>query len=432
MKHRILIIGSGGREHAFAWKMSQSSKAEQIFVAPGNAGTAQVATNIDISVTDFDKLGQFCKEKNISLVVVGPEVPLVEGIRDYFQKHPDLRKILLIGPGKKGAQLEGSKDFSKSFMQRHAIPTAASKTFVASQLEDGLAYLEHHALPVVLKADGLAAGKGVIIASTTEEAKETLRDMLEGAKFGEASHKVVIEEYLQGIELSVFVLTDGTHYLTLPSAKDYKRIGEGDTGPNTGGMGAVSPVPFANTSFMQKVETRIIKPTIEGLAQENIPYTGFVFIGLMNVAGEPYVIEYNARMGDPETEAVLPRIQNDLVEILDACATGKLNEIELRTDPRTATTLVLVAGGYPEQYEKGRPILGLERSKEVLVFHAGTKLDNGQVVTNGGRVLALTAYGPDIKKSLALNNKAAEAIEWEGKYYRRDIGLDLLRTSGSN
>ncbi len=431
MKHRILIIGSGGREHAFAWKMAQSPRAEKIFVAPGNAGTAQVATNVEIGVTDFEQLGQFCKANNISLVVVGPEVPLVEGICDYFQKHPDLRNILLIGPGQKGAQLEGSKDFSKNFMQRHSIPTAASRTFMAHQLEEGLAYLENHTLPIVLKADGLAAGKGVIIATSLTEAQATLRDMLAGAKFGEASHKVVIEEYLQGIELSVFVLTDGKHYLTLPEAKDYKRIGEGDTGPNTGGMGAVSPVPFANTAFMQKVEERITKPTVAGLAHENIPYTGFIFVGLMNVGGEPYVIEYNARMGDPETEAVLPRIQNDLVEVLDACGRGKLNEIELRTDPRTATTVVLVAGGYPDGYEKGHPIHGLDRSKEVLVFHAGTKKVNEQVLTNGGRVLALTAYGPDIKKSLALNNKAAEAIDWEGKYYRHDIGLDLLKTTGS-
>lgn len=428
MQLNILIVGSGGREHAFAWKIAQSPLCHKLFVAPGNAGTAQIAKNVDIAVTDFAKLGQLCQNEDINLVVVGPEVPLVEGVRDYFAAQENLKHIALVGPDKTGAQLEGSKDFSKNFMHKYGIPTAASRTFTDQELEAGLEYLATHPTPVVLKADGLAAGKGVIIAETTAHAQETLKDMLAGKKFGDASAKVVIEEFLQGIELSVFVLTDGRNYKVLPEAKDYKRIGEGDTGPNTGGMGAVSPVPFADAAFMSKVEERIIKPTINGLREENINYIGFIFIGLMNVGGEPYVIEYNARMGDPETEVVVPRIASDVAELLYAAATGKLKETSLEIDPRTATTVVMVAGGYPDQYEKGHQISGLEHPEDVLIFHAGTRMDEeGHVLTNGGRVLTATAFGTNIAEALQKSNKIAEKITWKNKYYRRDIGLDLLK-----
>lgn len=423
----ILILGSGGREHTLTWKIKQSPLAEKIFVAPGNAGTAQIATNVALSLSDFPSIGKFALENKIDLIVVGPEAPLVDGVVDYFKKESSLKNILIVGPGKTGAQLEGSKDFSKNFMVKHGIPTAASRTFTAPQIEEGLKYLETHSLPVVLKADGLAAGKGVIIAQSVEEAKATLKEMLIAKKFGEASARVVIEQYLDGIEMSAFVLTDGKDYVLLPEAKDYKRIGEGDQGPNTGGMGAVSPVPFADREFMEKVERQVIQPTVNGLKSESIPYTGFIFFGLMNVNGDPFVIEYNARLGDPETEVIIPRVQNDLVELLVAAARGELSGVKVAFDPRTATTIMLVAGGYPEAYDKGKVISGLDTVSEVLVFHAGTSLDPAQkVVTNGGRVMALTAFGSDIRDALKKSNAAADKIVWEKKYFRRDIGLDLL------
>ncbi|SDL99796.1 phosphoribosylamine--glycine ligase [Catalinimonas alkaloidigena] len=427
MQHNILVVGSGGREHTLAWKLAQSSQCENLYVAPGNAGTSQIAKNVSIAATDFEKLGQFCFEREITLLIVGPEQPLVEGIRDYFQQHKNLSGVGIIGPDAAGAQLEGSKDFSKQFMQRYQIPTAASQTFTAEQLDEALAYVAQQTPPIVLKADGLAAGKGVIITDEVAVAQDTLREMLVDRKFGDASSKVVIEQFLRGIELSVFVLTDGKSYRILPEAKDYKRIGEKDTGPNTGGMGAVSPVPFADNGFLGKVETRVIQPTLAGLKKEGIDYRGFIFIGLMNVNGDPYVIEYNVRMGDPETEVVIPRLKNDLVEVMEAVAEQRLDEITLEVDPRTATTVMLVAGGYPEKYEKGDVISGLEGLKQTLVFHAGTRQnENEEVVTNGGRVLSITALGDSIPEALEKSNAAAEAITWKGKYYRKDIGLDLL------
>ena len=423
----ILIIGSGGREHAIAWKIKQSPKCKNLFVAPGNAGTSSVATNVNIGVSDFEKLGIFSLEKNIDLILVGPEVPLVEGIVDYFKSTEKLKNIYIIGPDKIGAQLEGSKDFSKNFMAKYGIPTAASRTFIASELEQGLAYLDTHDLPIVLKADGLAAGKGVIIAQSKAEAKQTLKEMLADKKFGEASSKVVIEQFLDGIELSVFALSDGKNYIILPEAKDYKRIGEGDTGPNTGGMGAVSPVPFANKEFMAKVEERIIIPTVEGLKKEGIHYVGFIFFGLIKVKGEPFVIEYNARMGDPETEVVMPRIESDFVDILVAAAKQELDKTEIKFRKEAATTIMLVAGGYPEEYEKGDEISGLDQIKDVIAFHAGTKLnEQGKVVSNGGRVIALTAYGENFEKALEKSKTAAELVTWKNRYYRKDIGFDLL------
>ncbi|HVD97854.1 MAG TPA: phosphoribosylamine--glycine ligase [Cytophagaceae bacterium] len=424
----ILIIGSGGREHAIAWKIRQSIKTRHLFVAPGNAGTALLATNVDIGVTEFKKLGEFSLEHDIQLIVVGPEVPLVEGIVNYFRSIAELRHILIVGPDKVGAQLEGSKDFSKKFMERHGIPTAASKTFTPENLTEGLAYLDNHSLPIVLKADGLAAGKGVIISNSKEESKEVLKEMITDKKFGDASTKVVIEQFLDGIEVSVFAITDGKNYHILPEAKDYKRIGEGDTGPNTGGMGAVSPVSFANAEFMQKVEERIIKPTINGLQQEGIDYVGFIFFGLINVKNEPYVIEYNARMGDPETEVVIPRIESDLVELLLAAAKKELDQVTLKISKKAATTVMLVAGGYPEEYEKGNPISGLDKVKDVLAFHAGTKPGNdGAVLSNGGRVIALTAIGDTIEEALNKSKAAAELVTWKDRYYRKDIGFDLMK-----
>lgn len=426
----ILILGAGGREHALAWKIKQSPLCTRLFVAPGNAGTRDVATNVAIGVNDFPAILDFVLQENIELVVVGPEEPLVRGIRDAFEARKDLQHILIVGPGRAGAQLEGSKDFSKQFMQRHRIPTARYQTFTPEQLEEGLEYIDEQPLPIVLKADGLAAGKGVIIAQSYKEAHETLTDMLANQKFGNASSRVVIEQFLDGIELSVFVLTDGKTYKILPEAKDYKRIGEGDTGPNTGGMGAVSPVSFADSEFMQKVEERIIRPTVYGLQQENIPYIGFIFFGLIKVKNEPYVIEYNARLGDPETEVVVPRIQSDLVGLLVATAQGKLADQRIQFVPRIATTVMLVSGGYPGDYQKGKLISDLHKAENVLVFHAGTKLnEQNRVITDGGRVMALTAYGADIRQALAKSNQAAERIQWDGKYYRRDIGLDLLRIS---
>lgn len=423
----ILILGSGGREHAFAWKIAQSSHCEKLYVAPGNAGIAQVATNVTLALNDFDAIAAFALDKNIDLVLVGPEAPLVEGIKNYFVDTPRLQHVKVIGPDKQGAMLEGSKDFSKSFMQKHGIPTAQSQTFTRATLSEGLTYLETQSLPIVLKADGLAAGKGVIISETLEHAQATLKEMLMEQKFGKASAKVVIEQFLKGIEMSAFIITDGKNYCLLPEAKDYKRIGEQDTGLNTGGMGAVSPVPFAKGDFMQKVEEKVIRPTIEGLKADGIRYTGFIFFGLMNVNGEPYVIEYNARMGDPETEVVLPRISSDLVQLLRATVEQKLNNFTLETDPRTAATVMLVSGGYPESYEKGKKMTGFEQAEDIILFHAGTKTnETEEIVTNGGRVISLTGFGEDIAQALDKCKAAAEKINFEGKYYRKDIGLDLL------
>ena len=426
----ILLLGSGGREHAFAWKISQSPLCDALFVAPGNAGTAEIATNLPFAFTDFGATAAAIRDHKIDLLLVGPEEPLVKGIVDYLRQQPDLSALRIIGPDAQGAQLEGSKDFSKSFMQRHGIPTATYQTFTAGTLTEGLAYVESHPLPIVLKADGLAAGKGVIIAETVAEAQNTLRAMLSEGKFGEAGNKVVVEQFLKGIELSVFVLTDGVNYKILPEAKDYKRIGEGDTGPNTGGMGAVSPVVFATEGFMRKVEDKVVKPTLAGLQQEGIRYVGFIFVGLMNTKSEPVVIEYNARMGDPETEVVLPRIQTDFVELLVAAADGELNKVNLQVSPQTAVTTVLVSGGYPDVYEKGKVISAFsDQVEEVTVFHAGTVALNGQVVTNGGRVLAITAIANSLENAVRRSQEAARTVQFDGKQYRKDIGLDLIRYS---
>jgi phosphoribosylamine---glycine ligase len=424
----ILILGSGGREHAFALKISESPQCQNLFVAPGNAGTKSIATNIAIGYNEFEKIGDFCLKNNINLVIVGPEEPLVNGIRDFFENKPQLNSIKIIGPNKAGAMLEGSKEFSKNFMHKYGIPTADSATFTKSTYLDGIAYLEAASMPIVLKADGLAAGKGVIIAQNLAEAKIALEEMLLKAKFGKASEKVVIESFLKGIELSVFVLTDGTNYKILPEAKDYKRIGENDTGLNTGGMGAVSPVPFASKKFIDLVEKRIVKPTMEGLKKEGIKFVGFIFIGLMNSEGEPYVIEYNVRMGDPETEVVLPRIDSDVVSLLLAAANGTLDEYQLVVNPMAAVTTVVVAGGYPEAYQKGNIITGFDTTENCLVFHSGTIAENETVVTNGGRVLAITGLSNSIEGAIAKSQKGAKEIAFEGKYYRRDIGLDILRS----
>lgn len=423
----ILILGSGGREHAFAWKLSQSPLCTRLFVAPGNAGTAQIATNLPVSYNDFEQLAEAVRQYHIDLILVGPEEPLVRGVRDYFQNLEYLRHVLLVGPDANGAQLEGSKDFSKAFMRRHGIPSAASRTFTSENLQEGLDYLSNHALPVVLKADGLAAGKGVIIAETHDEAQTALREMLLEAKFGEAGQKVVIEEFLYGIELSVFVLTDGNSYKILPEAKDYKRIGEGDTGLNTGGMGAVSPVPFADDAFLKKVEDRVVRPTLAGLKADGIRYIGFIFVGLMNVHGEPYVIEYNARMGDPETEVVLPRIESDLVVLLRAAAEGKLEYINFAVSNKSAVTTVVVAGGYPGEYDRGHQMQYPKPQNYTTLFHGGTRLnEEGQVLTNGGRVMAITALGTTLDEARQRSQAGAESVQFEGKYFRRDIGLDLL------
>jgi phosphoribosylamine--glycine ligase len=423
----ILLLGSGGREHALAWKISQSAHCSQLFIAPGNAGTASCGTNIAIGVNDFAAQKQFCLDNQVELVVVGPEEPLVKGVYDFFKTDAALSHIKVVGPSAAGAQLEGSKAFSKKFMQRHAIPTAAYAEFTAANLEEGRAYLRNHSLPVVLKADGLAAGKGVVICSTTEEALHTFDEMIVHRQFGDASARVVVEEFLQGIEVSVFALTDGSSYKIIGHAKDYKRIGEGDTGLNTGGMGCVSPVPFMDAAFMQKVEDRIVRPTINGLKQEQIEYKGFVFFGLMNVKGEPWVIEYNCRMGDPETEVVIPRLQNDLVELFGSLFNHQLEAVDIRTDSRSCCTVVAVSGGYPGDYVKGEPITGLEQApaKDTILFHAGTAEKNGTVVTNGGRVLASTAFGSSIPEAVKKASETLAAIRFNGMYYRKDIGFEF-------
>lgn len=422
----ILIIGNGGREHALAWKIKQSPQCGKLYVAPGNPGTAQVAENVAIAADDFLKLGQFCLDNAINLVVVGPEAPLVKGIRDFFEADPKLKNILMVGPGKIGAQLEGSKDFSKQFMIRNNIPTAKARTFQAADLNQAFDYIATCKPPIVLKADGLAAGKGVIISLSQTEAKAVVKEMLVNKKFGEASAKVLIEEFLNGIELSVFVLTDGKDYVILPEAKDYKRIGEGDTGPNTGGMGAVSPVVFATNSFMKRVEEEVVKPTIEGLKKDAIDYKGFIFVGLMNVGGTPYVIEYNARMGDPETQAVMPRIKSDFLELLVAAANGSLAGKTIDIDDQHAVTIALVSGGYPGDYEKGKVISGLHNHEKALVFHAGTKQHQENVVTEGGRVLAISGKGSSLNEAREKAYETARQIQWDGLYFRKDIGQDLL------
>lgn len=420
----VLVVGSGGREHALGWKIKQSRKVKNLFFAPGNAGTSSLGINLEVGVSDFPNLKKAVQENQIHMVVVGPEVPLVEGIRDFFASDPGMNELMVVGPGKAGAQLEGSKDFAKDFMLDFNIPTARYFTATKAGIDEGLAFLESLPAPYVLKADGLAAGKGVLIIEDMEEAKSALREMLDG-KFGHASEKVVIEEFLSGIELSVFVATDGKDYVILPEAKDYKRIGEGDTGLNTGGMGAVSPVPFAGEEFMSKVETRIIRPTINGLRMREISYQGFIFFGLINVNGNPYVIEYNVRLGDPETEAVILRIKSDLVELLEGIALGNLAGRKLETDKQAAATVILVSGGYPGSYEKGKVIRGLDEVSDSVVFHSGSARWGDEVVTYGGRVLAISSSGKDITEALHTSYRNAERIQFENKYYRKDIGFDL-------
>ncbi|OCB77220.1 phosphoribosylamine--glycine ligase [Flavobacterium crassostreae] len=422
----ILLLGSGGREHALAWKMVQSPLCDQLYVAPGNAGTATIATNVNLSPTDFDAIKTLVLQKNITMVVVGPEDPLVKGIFDFFENDSQLHHVAVIGPSKIGAQLEGSKEFAKKFLVKHQIPTAAYASFTAETVAQGCDFLATLKPPYVLKADGLAAGKGVLIIDNLAQAQDELRSMLLNQKFGAASTKVVIEEFLDGIELSCFVLTDGKNYKILPTAKDYKRIGEGDTGLNTGGMGAVSPVPYVDAALMEKIETRIVKPTIAGFQKDGITYKGFVFIGLINVNNEPIVIEYNVRMGDPETEVVIPRLKTDLVSLFLAVSNQKLDEISLEIDPRSATTVMLVSGGYPENFEKGKRITGLENITDSIVFHAGTKLENQNVVTNGGRVMAITSYGDSFQEAIKKSYQNIDKLHFDKMNFRKDIGNDLL------
>lgn len=422
----ILVLGSGGREHTITWKLAQSEKCGNLFVAPGNSGTAKIAKNVPVSVTDFPAIKDVVLNNNIEMVIVGPEDPLVQGVHDYFLADEELKNVAVIGPQKAAATLEGSKKFAKEFLFRHNIPTAAYQSFNAQNVEEGYAFLETLNPPYVLKADGLAAGKGVVILNDLDEAKAELKSMLVDAKFGDASTKVVIEEFLDGIELSCFVLTDGKNYKILPTAKDYKRIGEGDTGLNTGGMGAVSPVPFADQTFLDKIENQIVKPTIEGLQKDNLPYKGFVFIGLIKVGDDPKVIEYNVRMGDPETEVVLPRLKNDFVVLMDAIATQTLDKITLEVDERAATTIMLVSGGYPEAYEKGKEIFGVEKPTESILFHAGAQEKDGKIVTSGGRVMAVTSYGETYQEAIKKSYQTIENnLEFDKMYYRKDIGFDL-------
>jgi len=429
---RILLLGSGGREHALAWKINQSVWANPLYIAPGNPGTAGCGINVNLDINDFDAVGNFCINEKIKMVVVGPEEPLVNGIYDHFQSHEELKSIYFVGPSRQGALLEGSKAFAKEFMFRHNIPTAAYREFTSENYEDGVKYLRDHTVPIVLKADGLAAGKGVVICHHHVEAIAEFELMIQQSKFGEASKKVVVEEFLDGIELSVFALTDGEHYVLLPEAKDYKRIGQGDTGLNTGGMGAVSPVPFATPDFMRKVEERIVKPTINGLFKEKIDYKGFVFFGLISVKGEPYVIEYNCRMGDPETEVVIPRLENDIVGLFTATFNGELNKVVVRADPRTAVTIMTVSNGYPLAYEKGFEIKGLDENfgKNTLVFQAGTKEKDGKIVTSGGRVLCVTSYGADVEDAVNTSLDMLSYISYDGMYYRNDIGYEFMPAAG--
>jgi phosphoribosylamine---glycine ligase len=424
---RILLLGSGGRENALAWKIAQSPLCEKLFIAPGNAGTSLYGTNLSIAVNEFEKIKQSCIENKIDLVFVGPEEPLVKGITDFLISDPALTNLDVIGPDKNGAQLEGSKAFAKAFMMRHNIPTAAYKEFTLANYKEGVEYLQNHSLPVVLKADGLAAGKGVVICNTPFEAIAEFDLMIQRAKFGEASKKVVVEEFLQGIEMSVFVLMDGKNYVVLPEAKDYKKIGEGDNGPNTGGMGAISPVPFANSVLMEKIEEKVIQPTVQGLISEGLDYRGFIFIGLMVSDNEPYMIEYNCRMGDPETEVVIPRLKNDLVELLKAAADGKLDTIKIETDTRTTATIVAVSGGYPGDYKKGLPISGLTdiNTEDSIVFHMGTAQKENDVVTNGGRVLCITSYGRSIFDAVEISKEEMEKVTFDSIYYRKDIGFEF-------
>ena len=425
---RILLLGSGGRENALAWKLSQSVWTNPLFIAPGNPGTAKFGVNVNLDLSEFETIAKFCLYEKIEIIIVGPEEPLVNGLYDYFKANDELKDIHFIGPSKKGAQLEGSKAFAKAFMQRYDIPTAAYKEFTLDNYEDGIKYLEQHPMPVVLKADGLAAGKGVVICQTHIEAVAEFELMIQRSKFGEASKKVVVEEFLTGIELSVFVLTDGKNYLILPEAKDYKRIGEGDKGLMTGGMGAVSPVPFATPGFMHKVEEKIIKPTVNGLNQENIEYTGFIFFGLINVNGEPYVIEYNCRMGDPETEVVMPRLENDLVGLCVAASNKELHLVNIQADPRAAATVMVVSKGYPGPFEKGFEITGLDGNygRQSMIFHAGTKEKDGKIVSNGGRVFCVTSYGSSIEEAVNTSLDVMEYIKFEGQYYRSDIGYEFI------
>lgn len=421
----VLVLGSGGREHAMSWKISQDETCDQLYIAPGNAGTAEIGTNIDINPEDFDAIAAFALEKEVDLIVVGPEAPLVAGIRDYFEARKALQSIRIIGPGMDGASLEGSKDFAKTFMQRHGIPTAAYQTFAKGQVAEAKAYLKGIEPPYVLKADGLAGGKGVLILDSLSEAQREIEEMLSNAKFGEASSRVVVEAFLDGRELSVFALTDGTSYVLLPNAKDYKRIGEGDTGLNTGGMGAISPVPFADAAFMEKVESRIVKPTVDGLKADGIPYLGFIFFGLIEVKGEPFVIEYNVRMGDPETEVVMPRISSGFLELLGRAANQNLKGAKLAIDPNYAATVMMVSAGYPGSYEKGKSISGLKNVKDATVFHAGARKKEDRILTSGGRVLAVTGMGETMEEALKKSYRGVDSISFDGATYRKDIGFDL-------